>query len=103
MDVCSVSVVGTLADLFSKTSVPSLFVCSHSRSARGVGTTRISHSHCASEGDGCSRILYWFTPTFLEIQRGFRPHDRKQERHPIKSPTLTDFEPPHCAARLSKR
>jgi len=44
-------------------------------------------------------------PTFLEVQRGFRPHDKKQEHHPIKSPTLTDYrlEPPHCAARLSKR
>jgi hypothetical protein len=38
-----------------------------------------------------------------------RSDDKKQERQPIESPTLTEFhwcrpclEPPHCAARLSK-
>ena len=113
MDVSSVSIVGTLADLFSRTSAPLLFVWSRSRSARGVGAAGINHSYCESEGDGCSRVLYWFTPTFLEVQRGFWHHDKKEERHPIKSPTLTEFdhlvrcgsclEPPHCAARLSKR
>jgi len=71
--VVLVPVVGTLADLFSRTSAPSLFVWSYSRSARGVGAVRIGHTHCESEGDGCSRVLYWFTPTVLEVQRGFRP------------------------------
>ena len=50
---------------------------------------------------------------YAYIPRGFRRHDKKQGHHPIKSPTLTEFhhlvrcwsclEPPHCAARLSKR
>ena len=68
--------------------------------------------HCESEHDESSQVLYWSTPTSLEVQRGFQPHNKKQERHPIKSPSLTGFhylvgcrsrlEPPHCAAHLSK-
>ena len=44
MDVSSVPVAGTFADLFSRTSAPPLFVWSPSRS--GVGAARIGHSHC---------------------------------------------------------
>ena len=73
----------------------------------------IGHCHCESESGGCSRVLYWFTHTFIEVQRDFRPHDKKQERNPIKNLTLTEFyhlvrcrsclDPPHFGARLSKR
>jgi hypothetical protein len=91
MDVSSVPVVETLADLFSRTSASSLFVLSSSRFARGVGAARIGHSHCESEGGGCSRVLYWLTVTFLEVQRGFRSHNKKQECHPIKGPHLLSF------------
>ena len=57
-----------LAELFSRTSFPSLCICSYSRPGRGVGATaRVGHSHCESEGDVCSRVLYWFTPTSLEF------------------------------------
>ena len=42
VDVSSVTLaVGTLADLFSRMSVPLLFVRSSSRSVRGVGAARI--------------------------------------------------------------
>ena len=71
----------------------------------------IGHSHCESKSVGCSWVLYWFTHTFLEVD--FRPHDKKQEHHAIKSLTLTEFyhlarcwsclDSPHFGARLSKR
>ena len=71
MDVSSVPVVGTLADLFPRTSAPSLFIWSSSRSAHGVGAARIGHSHCESEGGGYSWVLYWFRHTSLQVQEVF--------------------------------